>query len=343
VRIVVAHSQLSTFGGGERCVLALLRYLSQRHDVTLWAGGYIPSRTYADLASFPRRDVRAAGWLLRTPRADAVITHSFGAHLLALHHPRTLCYLHTMRSVYLRRENTPLLVARRRLDGAALRHAAVALTNSEFTARQARQRYQRAIEVVPPGADEQLFHLPAQAGTYGLFVGRLAPEKGIERLIRWSFALPFDLVLVGEGAPDYVAYLRSLAGPRTYFRGPLTGDALFAAYAGSRFLAFLPYEEEFGLAAVEAMATAKPVVAVPEGGLTELVEPEKTGLFVHDAGEFQSATRRLFESDAFTTRLGRAARECAQTYTWDSYARRIEALCEQLTRRGDAAVEPARS
>ncbi|HEX6819278.1 MAG TPA: glycosyltransferase, partial [Ktedonobacterales bacterium] len=138
----------------------------------------------------------------------------------------------------------------------------------------------------------------------------------------------FDLVLVGAGDPKYSAYLRSLAGPRTYFRGPLTGDALSAAYAGSRFLAFLPYDEEFGLAALEAMAAAKPVVVVPEGGLTELVTPGETGFLVRDAHEFQSITRRLFESDALALELGQAARERVRTYTWDRYAQRIEAFCE---------------
>ena len=328
MHIVVAHSQLNTFGGGERSVLALLSHLSRRHDVILWAGGYDPARTYAELERFPRHDVSLTGWLWQTPRADAVITHSFGAHLLALRHSRTLCYLHTLRSIYLRGGRNPTLIARRYLDMAALRHAAKLLANSTYTATQAEQRYRRTIEVVPPGADDALFHIPAQAGTYALFVGRLAPEKGVERLIQWSAGLPFDLVLAGAGDPKYVAYLRSLAGPRTHFRGPLTGDALVAAYAGCRFLAFLPYKEEFGLVALEAMAATKPIVAVPEGGLPELVTPGQTGFLVLDANEFQSAVRRLFESDALTLQLGNTARERARAYTWDRYARRIEALCE---------------
>lgn len=328
MRIVVAHSQLNTFGGGERSVLALLNHLSRRHDLTLWAGGYDPEHTYVELGLFPRHDVSRAGWLWQTPRADAVITHSFGAHMLALRHPRTLCYLHTLRSMYLRGGHSPTLLVRQRLDMAALRRAAKLLTNSTYTATQAERRYGRTFEIVPPGADEVLFHVPARAGTYALFVGRLAPEKGVERLLQWSAELPFNLVLVGAGNPQYVAYLRSLASPRTHFRGPLTGDALSAAYAGARFLAFLPYDEEFGLAALEAMAAAKPVVAVPEGGLTELVAPGETGFLVRDADEFHSAARRLFESDALALQLGQSARERARRYTWDRYAQRIETLCQ---------------
>lgn len=315
-------------------MLALLRGLSARHEVTLWAGNYAPDRTYAGLRAFPRVDVPRTGWVWRTPHADAVVTHSFGAHLLALRFPRTLCYLHTLRSVYLDGGSRPDLVARRWLDGAAVRRAAQVATNSAFTAERARQRYGRAIEVAPPGADDALFDLPVRTGNYALYVGRLAPEKGVERLLRWSAELPFDLVLVGAGAPEYVAHLRSLAGPRAQFRGPLTGDALLAAYVGCRLLAFLPEAEEFGLAALEAMAAGKPVVAAPEGGLLELVDGGRTGLFARDASEFATATHSLFASDALALQLGHDARERARAYTWARYVQRIEELCVAMVRGG---------
>ena len=328
MRIVIAHSQLTGFGGGERCVLELLRYLSRTHHVTLWAGSYDPAHTYDGLRQFPRRDIALAGWLWQTPHADVVVSHSFGAHLLALRHPHTICYLHTLRSIYLSGTWRPDLIARRRLDAAALHHAAVVLANSQFTASEVRERYQRPVEVVSPGADDALFRLPEQTGDYALYVGRLAPEKGVERLIQWSAAVPLDLVLAGAGAPDYVAHLRSIAGPRTRFRGPVTGDALVTLYAGCRCFVFLPYAEEFGLAALEAMAAAKPVIAVPEGGLSELIADERTGLLVRDADELRDATLRLIASDTLCRQMGHAARERARAYTWERYARRIEEICQ---------------
>lgn len=330
MHIVVAHSQLNTFGGGERSVLALLSHLSKRHEVTLWAGGYRPERTYAELSTFPRHEVPPSGWLWQTPRADAVVTHSFGAHLLALRHPRTLCYLHTLRSIYFRGGIHPALMARRRLDRAAVRRAATVLTNSAFTAAEAQRRYGRAVEIAGPGAEDALFRIPPQSGDYVLYVGRLAPEKGVERLLRWYDDLPYDLKLVGMGDPRYVAHLHAVAGHRVRFLGPLTGDTLYAAYAGCRCLAFLPHEEEFGLAALEAMAAAKPVIAVHEGGLVELVRPDETGLFVHDADGFRSAVRQLFANDDLSHRLGESGRARVQSYTWDHYAQQIEAHCEAL-------------
>lgn len=330
LRIAIAHSHLDAFGGGERATLELLRRLGQRHTVELWAGEYDQGRTFPELAEFPRRDLAQRDWLTARPQADVVVAQTFGAYLLALRHPRTICYLHTLRSVYLLGGRHPALVARRALDRLALRRAAAVLVNSHYTASRARRRYGRSVRVVSPGADDMLLALPEQVGAYALYVGRLAPEKGIERLLTWSAPLDMDLLVVGDGEAEYVAHLHALAGPRVRFAGPLLGDDLAAAYAGARFLAFVPHVEEFGLAALDAMAAAKPVVAAPEGGLFELVHAGVTGLFARDASSFASAALQVLEDDALCLRLGHAGRERARAFTWERFARGVEAACERL-------------
>jgi glycosyltransferase involved in cell wall biosynthesis len=328
MRLVIAHSRLVGLGGGERVTLELLRHLGARHEVTLWTGRFEPATTYPELANFPRVVLRSAEWLTRRPAAEAVVTNSFGASLLALRHPGTICYLHTLRSTYLRGGVRPNLVARRWLDRTALARAAALVTNSAYSAAAAERRYHRPVEVVPPGVDAAWLALPARTGTYALYAGRLAPEKGLERLLTWSASLPLDVLIVGAGTPAYERRLRALAGSRVRFAGPLTGQALLDAYAGARFLALLPDAEEFGLAALEALAAGKPVVAYDGGGLPELVRHEQTGLVVRDATSFADAVSRLLASDEFTARLGVAGREAARAYTWERFARRIEKLCE---------------
>lgn len=327
MRIVIAHARLNTFGGGERATLELLRRLSKAHEVMLWAGRYQPDATYPELADYPRRDLSPAEWLVATPEADAVVSQTFGSNLLGLRHPRTICYLHTLRSVYLRGGYRPDLVARRLLDALAVRRASDVLANSAYTAGRAMRHYRRPVEVLPPGVDASFFELPPRVGSYGLYVGRLAPEKGLDRLLRWSGDMQVDLELVGDGDAAYVRHLRELAGPQVRFRGPLTGTALAEAYAGSRFLAFLPHKEEFGLAALEAMAAAKPVIASREGALPELVREDETGILVSDGEQFVAAARALLADDALCLRLGVRGREVARAYTWDRFAGRIEVLC----------------
>jgi glycosyltransferase involved in cell wall biosynthesis len=137
-------------------------------------------------------------------------------------------------------------------------------------------------------------------------------------------------VIVGTGAPHYEQRLRRLAGPRVQFRGALVGEALEAAYAGCRFLAFTPHDEEFGMAALEGMAAAKPVIATPEGGLLDLVRDGATGFFARDAAQFAEAAGRLMASDQVSRQLGREGRRLARAYSWERLTRRTEQICEQL-------------
>src|SRR5215469_7594628 len=134
MRIIVAHSHLRSLGGGERTTLELLKHLSRRHQVQLWTSQFQPISTYSELDRFPCRVLRAHEWLTLRPDADVVVSQTFGANLLALRHPRTLCYLHTLRSRYLLPGRRPDLILRRYLDRAAVDCAASLFTNSGYAA-----------------------------------------------------------------------------------------------------------------------------------------------------------------------------------------------------------------
>src|SRR5215216_728431 len=136
MRIVLAHSHVNTFGGGERAVLELARSFADDHDVRLLVGGYQPRRTYADLAGFPMHGVGGCQWPLQGVAADAIVTNSFGANLLAVRNgPRVACWVHSTRSIFLtsgsRRAD---LAVRRALDWVAVRRAAQVVANSQYTA-----------------------------------------------------------------------------------------------------------------------------------------------------------------------------------------------------------------
>lgn len=338
MRIIVAHTRLTTLGGGERVTLELVRRLRARHAVTLLTSDYAPTRTFAGLAELAPRIVAPALWLAQPLAADAIIAQDFGARLLALRHRRVIACVHTMRSRYLLGGARPDLALRRALDRRALARAARLLANSVFTATRVQAFAGRVAEVVAevvaPGADEALFALPPSVGGYALTVGRLAPEKGVARLLEWHAATPLPLEVVGAGsAADHTRLAPLMATARARLRGPLTGAALHAMYAGARYFAFAPYAEEFGLAALDAMAAARPVIAAREGALPELVEDGVTGFLVRDAEEYQRAVERLLSDDALCLRMGLAARERARAYTWERYVARIEALCEELRAR----------
>src|SRR5713226_2678438 len=110
MHIVLAHSHANTLGGGERAVLELARALLQRHEVRLLLGGFDPRRTYPELSSLPHASLGRLQWPVAHVRADAILTNSFGANLLALRNGRRVAYwVHSTRSMF-------LLPGARRLD-----------------------------------------------------------------------------------------------------------------------------------------------------------------------------------------------------------------------------------
>src|SRR2546423_1800411 len=126
MRIVLAHSHAHTFGGGERAILELARGLQAAHDVRLLLGRFDPRHTYSELAAFRHRRVARAQWPVLGVDADAIVTNSFGANLLALRNgARTIYWAHSLRSLFLRPGARRVdLLARRVVDWLAVRRCA---------------------------------------------------------------------------------------------------------------------------------------------------------------------------------------------------------------------------
>ena len=340
---MLAHSHANTLGGGERAVLELARQLAPRHPVRLLLGGFDPRRTYADLASFPHARVGRLHWPLASVPADAIVANSFGANLLALRNGARLIYwVHSTRSRFLlpRGRRVDLLL-RRGLDWIAVRRAALLVANSRYTASRLRRLYGRDVDaVVYPGVDLDLFRPPSHPDTgsgrfdsYAISVGRLAPEKGLDRLFDLWRELPdVPLVLVGDGRPDYVRELRREAPPGVLFRGPYAPERLAEAYAKAAVAVFAPYGEDFGIAPLEAMAAGVPVVAWREGGLVETIIDTETGYLANDPVTFRQRVRLLHRDHGLRHRLGQAARARAETFSWERTAREMEAVMARLPR-----------
>ena len=92
--------------------------------------------------------------------------------------------------------------------------------------------------------------------------------------------LRLPLVIIGDG-PD-ARRLRRLAGPTVRFTGRVSDAEVARLLATSRALV-VTATEEFGIAAVEAQAAGRPVVALAEGGVTESVQEGRTGVFYEQA------------------------------------------------------------
>ena len=160
------------------------------------------------------------------------------------------------------------------------------------------------------------------------FVGRLAPEKHVERLAALSARSDLQLVIVGDGVDRQE--LESLL-PTAVFTGALYGDELAAAYASMDVFVHPGEHETFCQAVQEAMASGLPVIAPNMGGPRDLVAPYRTGLLL-SVDEFQD---KLAESVdhliAERPRYSVAARRSVLSRTWP-------AICDELLGHYDEVI-----
>lgn len=161
------------------------------------------------------------------------------------------------------------------------------------------------------------------------FVGRLAPEKHVERLAVLERRDDLQVVIVGDGV-DGESLRASM--PSAVFTGELRGRRLAAAYASMDVFVHPGEHETFCQAVQEALASGLPVIAPDAGGPRDLVAPFRTGMLL-GVGEFEA---RLPEAVAHLlgerARYSVAARRSVVGRTWPL-------ICDQLLGHYDAVRE----
>ena len=164
-----------------------------------------------------------------------------------------------------------------------------------------------------------------------LYVGRLAPEKGIERLKTILERVPGTrLAIVGDG-PARRDLEREFARTPTVFTGVLQGEDLAAAYASADAFLFPSTTDTLGLAMIEALASGLPIVAASSGASREVVSEGENGLLYEadSALSLVAAVSRLFSEDGLHQALARRARKSVEWRDWRSSTRALRGYYEQ--------------
>jgi glycosyltransferase involved in cell wall biosynthesis len=343
------------YGGGERYPLELARALAAEVDCELVTFGPRPGRW---------RD--ASGLRVRVLRPLARL-HGHPAQPLAPLLPRALAGAEIVHAHQFRSLPTRMAAVTARVRGAA-----TAVTDHGLTGRAwgglVHRLFDRFLTVsrfsadllgAPPGrtvviyggADPRRFAPRPGRDRHGvLFVGRMTPHKGIDRLIR---ALPAGAALRVAGGghdprpperhyPDLLGHLTQDRDVR--FLGPVLDDALPDLYREAAVLAMpsvdrtcygrpVPVSELLGLTALEAMASGTPAVASRIGGLAEVVVDGETGFLVEpgDLGALHDRLALLVSDRRLAARLGANARELVtRQFTWRACAERCLAAYRAL-------------
>jgi glycosyltransferase involved in cell wall biosynthesis len=256
-------------------------------------------------------NLRSAPWkLLLLPAffvsfAAAARRASRGADLVHAHWlPAVIPALATRRPMVLQLWGSDVALGRRVswVTRRLLGRARVVVCASDSLAGEARALGAADVRVIPSGVSIPAATVPPEIPPHALYVGRLSEEKGVRDLVRATEGLP--LVVVGDGP------LRSLLPTAV---GLVPPDEV-GAWLDRAALVVVPSRREgYGLAAREAMAHGRPVVATRVGGLVDAIEDGVTGLLVpsHDPDALRSATERLLGDPELRDRLGTAARAFA--------------------------------
>jgi len=183
----------------------------------------------------------------------------------------------------------PVAAGLRGLDRKAVDRVTRLVANAEVTRERIARFWGREADVVYPPVEVERFHI-GEPQDYLLTVGELVRHKRTAFALSAARQAGARVKVVGSG-PER-ARLEAEFGDVAEFLGRVDGDRLVELCAGAR--AFLqPNVEEFGIAAVEAQAAGRPVVAAAAGGALETVRDGETGVLVAegDADAYAEALR----------------------------------------------------
>ncbi|MFP3899081.1 MAG: glycosyltransferase [Dehalococcoidia bacterium] len=206
------------------------------------------------------------------------------------------------------------------------------------------------ISVVPCGVNLEQFrildraqarrHLQLGDGRVALFVGRIDPLKGIDKLIQ---ALPhlgdvpgLRLVVIGgdEDSRQELAQLRQLAShleleDAVSFAGLVKHEQLPYYYNAADICVVPSYYESFGLVALESLACGTPVVATGVGGHREIIREGEAGYVVaeNDPRTLASKMALLLSGPDADTESRRRIRASVSRFSWSNIADRIISDC----------------
>lgn len=284
--------------------------------------------------------ISSSGWYI----CRGIITQPETVHICYLHHPPRHLYgyatavdwqKYALVRFYAMVVNTFL----RMYDYLAAQRVDHFVANSHETARRIKKFYRRESTVIYPPVNIEAgkeagsskiekSSIKSQASYY-LCVARLARAKHIDLAIETCQALGASLKIVGKGRDRSNLESRISNHGLIEFLGEVSDEELNEVYAGAKAL-ICPFEdEEFGIAAVEALGHGVPVIAYRSGGLPEIVEDGKTGILFDTLSvqSLQEAIKRFDHSNNRTITSDNCLRQ-ARRFSEERFQKEIKRFME---------------
>lgn len=198
--------------------------------------------------------------------------------------------------------------------------------------------------VLYPGVDISRLKPSGRYGKEFIIPGRIMWTKNLELAIdsfrlflsRRSDRQDFGLTIAGyvdRKSQPYLSMLRERASgcPNIRFILSPGDDELFSLCADAYAMLYPPFNEDWGLAPIEAMALEKPVIAVNRGGPRESILHGETGFLVEPTPAcFEAAIGLLADNPDLVRRMGKRARQRACEFDWSQFCSRLDDRLEEI-------------
>lgn len=138
------------------------------------------------------------------------------------------------------------------------------------------------------GLPQNQFEFYPEAGKYLAFLGRISPEKGVDRAIQIASLAKVPLKIAAKVDPSDRKYFETTIQP--LFDNPFVefigeiGYPKKNEFLGNALALLFPIDwpEPFGLVMIESLACGTPVIGYPRGSVSEILDDTRTGFVVND-------------------------------------------------------------
>ncbi len=336
------------YGGTERVVYGLTEALVRRgHDVVLFASG--DSRTSARLvpccAEGLRLNPRVRDGIAYTIRELGRVAR-MAAEFDVIHN-----HVDYFAFPYARLIRTPLLTTTHgRLDLPELGEVFADFPEVRLVSISDAQRAPvpsaNWLATVYNGIDVRNFTLRERPGNYLAFLGRISPEKRVDRAIEIARAVGMPLKIAAKVDPvdrEYFTHAIKpfLGAPGIEYLGEI-GEAEKDEFLGNAYAYLFPIDwpEPFGITMVEAMACGTPVIAMAQGSVSEVVDDGRTGFVCRTIADMIAAVREVPRIDRRQCRR-RAAERFSVERMADGYEAVYRHVLAEALMAGDGAAKSA--
>ncbi len=313
MKIALVHDHLAQLGGAEKVLQALADIYSEAPVYTLLYKKENVQKEFNNkkiqtsfLQNLPLGIKRYQWYLplmssaiesLDLKKYDLIISSasSFAKGVIINPQAKHICYCHTptrylwhYSNEYINELNFPKVIKQiigfyisrvRQWDFFVAQRVDYFIANSKTTQVRIKRYYNRNSVIIYPPVDTHKFKISESLDKYFLTGGRLTPYKRFDLTVSAFNKLGIPLKIFGEGSD--LKRLKKMAMSNIEFVGQISDEEKIKLYSNCQ--AFInPQEEDFGITAIEAQASGRPVIAYNKGGATETIIHGRTGILFNE-------------------------------------------------------------